>query len=55
VLDLEKQSLAIVLLCSESNPQECHRWHIAQALTARGREVSHILKSGTLIAHKGDR
>ncbi len=50
------QSAAVVVMCSEGNPVECHRHHlIARSLidplvrvTAQAVEVAHILKEGTL-------
>jgi uncharacterized protein (DUF488 family) len=39
----------IVLLCTESDPANCHRQHvIAQTLLNAGMKVAHILRDGTL-------
>lgn len=41
------------IMCSEENPEECHRQHlIAQTLLERGVTVLHIRKQGTLEAAK---
>jgi uncharacterized protein (DUF488 family) len=40
-----------VLLCAEAVPWRCHRSLIADALTAHGREVVHILGPGKTMLH----
>ena len=48
---LEKQS-KVVLMCSESDPMECHRFSmIAFAIEQASIEVQHILKDKTLISN----
>jgi hypothetical protein len=48
---LEKQS-KVVLMCSESDPMECHRFSmIAFAVEQASIEVQHILKDKTLISN----
>jgi len=49
VLNFEK-SLPIVLMCSESNPEECHRRFVASALVEQGRNAAHILRTGKFVA-----
>lgn len=50
VLELAK-TRRIVLLCSEADPQHCHREKLlARELRARGMEVKHILADGALAA-----
>ena len=39
------------ILCAESVPWRCHRSLIADALTARGIHVDHIMAGGALKAH----
>lgn len=57
VADLaELSSLAaerrIAVMCSEGDPLACHRSSVlAPDLVARGIDVQHILKDGTLLAH----
>jgi uncharacterized protein (DUF488 family) len=43
------ESPPVAVLCSEGDPQHCHREHlIARALRPRGVTVRHILRDGTL-------
>ena len=37
--------------CAESNPDECHRAHIADWLVARGHRVVHLLSPGRAREH----
>jgi uncharacterized protein (DUF488 family) len=39
-------------LCAETLPWRCHRWLIAELLTARGYEVVHLLRPGDARAHR---
>lgn len=42
----------IALMCSESDPLDCHRCLlVARALVAANLEVAHILASGEIVAH----
>ena len=41
-----------VIMCAEAVPWRCHRSLIADALTARGIEVEHILTATSRKAHK---
>ena len=41
----------LALLCAEAVPWRCHRQLVADALTARGLEVWHILSRGRLERH----
>jgi uncharacterized protein (DUF488 family) len=39
-------------LCAETLPWRCHRWLIAELLTARGHEVSHLMRPGESRRHR---
>lgn len=39
------------VMCAESDPRNCHRWLIADALTAQGVDVAHIAGLGKLRPH----
>jgi uncharacterized protein (DUF488 family) len=39
------------MLCAEAVPWRCHRWLIADTLTARGHAVGHILGAGAPRVH----
>jgi uncharacterized protein (DUF488 family) len=39
------------LMCAEADPQHCHRRLIADALSARGAAVEHIVDAGARRAH----
>ncbi len=39
------------IMCAEAVPWRCHRWLIADALTARGWKVVHLLGVGSRRAH----
>jgi uncharacterized protein (DUF488 family) len=41
----------VALMCAEAVPWRCHRFLLADALTAQGVRVIHILKSGENIPH----
>ena len=41
----------ICIMCAESNPDDCHRLHIADWLVARGQRVVHLLAPGRLREH----
>jgi len=56
VIDLTEQGIKVTLMCSESNPDDCHRKHlIADELTKNGIMVKHINKLGQLEKHLGHR
>jgi uncharacterized protein (DUF488 family) len=42
----------VVAMCAEAVPWRCHRWLIADALTARGVKVEHILSEAQRKAHE---
>jgi uncharacterized protein (DUF488 family) len=42
---------ATAVMCSETLWWRCHRRMIADAATARGAEVAHIMKPGVVVAH----
>jgi uncharacterized protein (DUF488 family) len=42
----------IVLMCAEAVPWRCHRMLIADALTARGHDVHHILSTSKNESHR---
>jgi len=42
---------SVAIMCAESVPWRCHRSLIADALTARGVEVSHIMSAGKANPH----
>ena len=47
------QGNRIVLMCSEKDPYDCHRFClITPALSAKGIHVLHILQNGSLIANE---
>ena len=41
----------ICILCAESNPDDCHRSHIADWLATRGHKVVHLLAPGATREH----
>ena len=41
----------VAVMCAEADPSRCHRRLIADALSARGRRVVHLLGDGRLVAH----
>lgn len=41
----------VCLMCAESNPDECHRAHIADWLVGRGHRVVHLLAPGRSREH----
>ena len=48
---LEARADALCLMCAESNPDDCHRRHIADWLAARGHRVVHLLAPGRAREH----
>jgi uncharacterized protein (DUF488 family) len=42
----------VCLLCAEANPENCHRWHIADWLVAQGQPVLHLGKKGESSEHR---
>jgi uncharacterized protein (DUF488 family) len=42
----------VAVMCAEAHPSRCHRQLIADALLARGWEVTHILDDGRRLAHE---
>ena len=52
VLQLAKESIKVTLMCSESDPNECHRKHlIADEFVSGGATVFHINKIGRIEPH----
>jgi uncharacterized protein (DUF488 family) len=39
-------------LCAETLPWHCHRWLLAELLTARGHEVVHLMRPGETRRHR---
>ena len=48
---LEARTDAVCIMCAESNPEHCHRRHIADWLAARGQRVVHLLAPGHAREH----
>lgn len=46
------QEKRVVIMCAESVPWQCHRSLVADALTARGLPVEHIMSATTRKPHK---
>ena len=44
----------VCILCAETNPDECHRSHIAGWLVAHGHRVVHLLAQGRAREHALD-
>ena len=44
---------ATAIMCAEAVPWRCHRSLVADALTARGHDVEHIMSETRLDRHKG--
>ena len=42
---------ACCIMCAETDPEKCHRSHIADWLVANGRRVVHLLKPGERCDH----
>jgi uncharacterized protein (DUF488 family) len=42
------------IMCAESNPAHCHRWHISDWLVAHGTPVVHLLGHGRSTEHARD-
>jgi len=42
------------IMCAETNPDDCHRLHIADWLARRGRRVVHLLAPGSSREHTVD-
>lgn len=41
----------VAILCTESDPAQCHRWLIADALTVQGVPVLHLDAAGRAVPH----
>ncbi len=41
----------IALMCAESEPSHCHRYHVADAVQAAGKTVTHIVKGNDAREH----
>jgi uncharacterized protein (DUF488 family) len=48
---LAGRSGQVCIMCAESNPDDCHRQHIAEWLAAHGHRVVHLLSSGRAREH----
>ena len=51
---LAHRAQRICIMCAESNPDDCHRAHIADWLVARGHRVIHLLAHGRAREHAAD-
>ena len=51
LIDLAKER-PLAVMCAESVPWRCHRSLVADALTARGIEVRHIMNAKTANPHR---
>jgi uncharacterized protein (DUF488 family) len=52
---LAQRNNPICIMCAESNPDDCHRAHIADWLVARGQRVIHLLAPGRMREHAVNR
>lgn len=53
VMDLVKSGIKVALMCSESDPNDCHRKHLlANEFARQGINVWHINKTGDLEKHQ---
>jgi uncharacterized protein (DUF488 family) len=41
----------LCIMCAETDPADCHRWHIADWLVARGDQVVHLIAPGQSLPH----
>ena len=48
---LAERNDALCIMCAESNPDDCHRAHIADWLVLRGHRVVHLLAPGRAREH----
>jgi uncharacterized protein (DUF488 family) len=49
VVDIVKKGIKVTLMCSESNPNECHRKHLlSEDFAKRGIKIMHIDKVGEI-------
>jgi uncharacterized protein (DUF488 family) len=48
---LAQRNARACIMCAESNPDDCHRAHIADWLVARGHRVLHLLAPGRAREH----
>jgi uncharacterized protein (DUF488 family) len=48
---LAARAETVCLMCAESNPDDCHRLHIADWLVAHGHPVVHLLAPGSARPH----
>jgi uncharacterized protein (DUF488 family) len=48
---LAARTKSVCIMCAESNPDECHRRHIADWLVERGNRVVHLLAPGRSREH----
>ena len=51
VLEAAGEGKTIALMCAESNPAHCHRFHVSDAVQAAGKTVKHIVKEDDLREH----
>lgn len=52
LLDLERSSGSVAVMCAEAVPWRCHRSLVADALVVRGEHVEHILGRGVTQPHR---
>jgi uncharacterized protein (DUF488 family) len=41
----------VCIMCAESDPSDCHRWHISDWLVAHGERVVHLIAEGESREH----
>jgi len=41
----------LCIMCAETEPADCHRWHISDWLVARGERVVHLITPGLYREH----
>jgi uncharacterized protein (DUF488 family) len=51
-LERQARRRRTAIMCAEAHPSRCHRRLVADALTARGWEVVHLLADGRLAPHQ---
>ena len=41
----------VCIMCAETDPSDCHRWHISDWLVAHGERVVHLIAQGETREH----
>jgi uncharacterized protein (DUF488 family) len=44
----------VCIMCAETKPEECHRWHISNWLVSQGSPVVHLINEGEAREHRPD-